>query len=134
MLISTKDGTLTSCAASHEDVVKLLLLHNDVALNTRDEDGWTALMAAFWNGHEAVVKLLLTRKGITINGQAKSGGTRNSFASSNGYEGVVKLLSQNDIALRLDIQDEQGSTAHGGFSGWTRSRCQIASYSRRHHN
>jgi ankyrin repeat protein len=42
-------------------VVKLLVERDDVAADSKDNDGQTPLSRAAWGGHEAVVKLLRSK-------------------------------------------------------------------------
>jgi ankyrin repeat protein len=51
---------IAASSNSHEAVVKLLLSHNDVVVNTQDKEGRTAHFVASAHGHVTVVKLLLS--------------------------------------------------------------------------
>ena len=60
----TVSGTTPLMAAAREgreDVAQFLLSLPNINLEARDEDGWTALLAASINGHLNIVKLLLDR-------------------------------------------------------------------------
>jgi hypothetical protein len=77
----------------HEAVVELLIVRDDVDVNTKDKGGRTPLSRAALNGHEAVVKLLL-EKGAELEAKDEDGRTPLLWAARNGHEAVVKLLRE----------------------------------------
>jgi ankyrin repeat protein len=60
-------------------------------LETRSDNGRTALSYAAENGHESVVKLLL-EKGAELETRFDNGRTALSYAAWNGHEAVANLL------------------------------------------
>jgi len=76
----------------HKEVVELLVAVNKIEINTKDKDGWTALMKAASNGHKEVVELLVAVDKVEINAQDKDGWTALMKAASNDHKNVVKLL------------------------------------------
>ena len=60
-------------------------------INTRYEDGWTALMIASLNGHTAIVEILL-KHDANINVKSNNGCTALILASQDGYKEIVALL------------------------------------------
>jgi ankyrin repeat protein len=59
-----------------------------------DENGWTALMAAAYNGH-AEVALLLLKSGANHSILDKRGKTALALAEMRGQTAVIKVLSEN---------------------------------------
>ncbi|KAI5789480.1 ankyrin repeat-containing domain protein, partial [Pyronema domesticum] len=74
-----------------ESVVRLLLTR-DPDVNSKDNDGRSALWWASFCGREEVVKLLLERKDIEIDSADNKGRTALSMASGNGHTSIVNLL------------------------------------------
>jgi len=74
-----------------EKAVELLLESGRVAVNVKDEYGWTALMLASRNGHKEVVKLLL-KKGADVNAKNKGGWTALMLATLYGHKEIVEIL------------------------------------------
>ncbi|CCX33707.1 Similar to Putative ankyrin repeat protein L93; acc. no. Q5UPG5 [Pyronema omphalodes CBS 100304] len=65
----TKDTALMyACREGHDDIVKLLLDHEDIQINLqKKEDGWTALMFACRYKMDAAAMKLLERDDIQVN-------------------------------------------------------------------
>jgi len=76
----------------HEEVVKMLLGHEEVNPEKPDCDGWTPLLSAAEQGHEEVVKMLLGREDVNPNKPNNDLQTPLALAASYGHEGVVKML------------------------------------------
>ena len=90
---------------------KLLLERDDINVNIRDRDGWTALHYACYEESLEVVELLLERDDINPNLQNNSGKTALSEAAdSNGIIRCVKLLLERDD-INVNIPDMDGRTA-----------------------
>ena len=51
--------TLHGTVEGHAEVVKALLSHNKKNIDTKDNDGTNALMAASVRGHREIVQLLI---------------------------------------------------------------------------
>jgi ankyrin repeat protein len=67
------------------------LLKEGVDVNTKDEDGWTALMYACLKGEKKVAEFLI-EKGVDVNAKDKNGRTALMIAKENGYDEIFKLL------------------------------------------
>lgn len=94
------------------------LLDNGADLNSRDELGQTALMAAALNGRPRVVEALLKRrrhwwnpftKGVSVNAKRNDGRSALMFASANCHLDVVKALL--DAGAKVNVKDSGGYTA-----------------------
>jgi hypothetical protein len=86
-------------------VPKLLMARHAVDVDTKDENGWTALDWAAENGHEAVVRLLL-EAGAGVDVHGTDGRTPLHWAAENGHEAVVRLLLE--AGAGVDVQDTIG--------------------------
>lgn len=67
------------------------LLAGGQSIETRDDNGWTPLIAAASQGRTETVALLL-QKGADVNVKDYEGYTALRYARSNGYTQVVELL------------------------------------------
>ncbi|KAI9848948.1 MAG: hypothetical protein M1837_005837 [Sclerophora amabilis] len=104
-----KNPLLLAAAYGHEDLVKLLIDHRDVVIDSKDLLGRTPLSLAAVGGHEGVVRLLIGQKDVVIDSKDLLGQTPLSIAAWNGHEGVVQLLiGQKDIAT--NSRDINGRT------------------------
>jgi ankyrin repeat protein len=95
-LIHTEGGDTALMLASqngHDAVVRLLLSHHDIVINTQAQNGGTALLAASESGHDPIVKLLLSHSDVAVNTPAQNGWTALMVASQNGHDEVVKAAS-----------------------------------------
>ncbi|KAJ5701061.1 hypothetical protein N7488_008609 [Penicillium malachiteum] len=81
----------------HESIIKLLLVLENVDINSKNVRGETPLSWAAKNGHESVVKLLLATGIRDINSTDIWGETPLSWAAKNGHESVVKLILATGI-------------------------------------
>ncbi|KAJ9637654.1 hypothetical protein H2199_007144 [Coniosporium tulheliwenetii] len=109
-----------------EAVVKLLVVCDDVNVNSKDKSGRTPLLWAAERGHKAVVRLLL-KNGAAVDTKDKYGQTPLSEAAKNGHEAnnydrtplfwaamggheaVVKLLLDRDD-VNADSKDDHSRT------------------------
>ena len=64
-------------------------------LNAKDNDGWTCLMWAGWNGHTDTVKLLLTT-GVRVGAKNNLGETAENLAAKQLHYDIAALLSAAD--------------------------------------
>ena len=94
------------------EVVKVMLEHPDVNVNTRSQERTTPLIIAAFKGHEAVVQVLLKDPRIDPNLRDDASATALLKASLRGHAGVVKLLLLED-QLEVNVQDDRGWTALG---------------------
>ena len=106
---------LEACKSGETKILQLLLERCNVEeseLNSKDENGATALMWACLNGHKAVVQLLLDHsERIDLNARTKSGWTAFISACENGHKGVVQLLLDRSKRIDLNARTKSGRTA-----------------------
>jgi ankyrin repeat protein len=88
--------------------VKALLKDNTATALTKDNNGWTPLHLAVFNGHKDVAELLLANK-ADVNAKDNDGKTPLQIATGNGYNDVVELLLANKAAI--NAKDNNGETA-----------------------
>jgi len=101
------DGLFEAVRSSHLSEVKELL-EKGANPNARDEEGFTPLHYASFNGCASVAKLLLD-SGADPNVGSKEGWTPLHLAASNGFTDIVKLLIE--CGADLDARDNEGKTA-----------------------
>ncbi len=80
-------------------------LERGVNVDTRDEDGRTALMYAAFNGHKEIMEQLI-KKGAAVNLTDNFGRTALMFASSGPYPDAVKLLLTNQADPNIADKEE----------------------------
>jgi len=68
-----------------------LLKNNPELVNSKDDNGWTPLHNAAFQGNKSMVELLLAQK-ADVNAKTKSSTTPLHFASLRGFKDVVPLL------------------------------------------
>ncbi len=81
------------------------LLAGGFDVNTRDNDGRTALMYASYNGHVEIIKELIGN-GASINLQDSLGRTALMMASSGPYPAAVKMLLDHQADPNITDKDE----------------------------
>jgi ankyrin repeat protein len=97
--ISGERDSAPSFAASteQEEIANLLLImQNNVEVDSKDSVGGTPLALAAESGHEAVVKLLLAHDNVDVNSKDRNGHNLLSLAARGGQEAVVELLLMRD--------------------------------------
>jgi ankyrin repeat protein len=99
------------------DVMRVLLDHKDIDVNS--EDGFTGspLMVAAENGQVEAVRLLLQHKDIAVNHRFTFHGYRDqtalSYAKSKKHDGIVDLLlSHGAIDYDANASSTASTTAH----------------------
>jgi ankyrin repeat protein len=85
-------------------IIPLLVL-NGAHVNMQDNDRWSLLMIASYNGHTEIVSLLL-QSGAHVDMQNCIGSSSLILACKNGHNRVVSLLLQN--GAHVDMQDREG--------------------------
>ena len=85
------------------EVMRILSEGSDI--NTKDQEGRTALMYAAFNGHTGIMEKLLG-KGASINLSDNFGRTALMFASSGPYPSAVKLLLANQADPNIADSEE----------------------------
>jgi len=81
------------------------ILAEGLDVNTRDQEGRTALMYASYNGHSEIVKKLI-EKGAQVNLTDSYGRTALMMASSGPFSATVKLLLDHQADPDLKDTDE----------------------------
>jgi ankyrin repeat protein len=84
----------------------------EVVLLDRDENNWTALMAACFGGHLEVARWLVDSRAMDVNdSDTTKGYTALMAASLAGHEHVIKWLVE-DIKAEVDEQDLVSDLTH----------------------
>eukprot|EP00981_Chlorochromonas_danica_P010271 scaffold3072_cov125-Ochromonas_danica.AAC.2 len=90
-----------SAVKGDAEIVRLLLLHPEIAVNTVDSKfGFTPLILACLTGHVVVVKILLADSRVDVYKEAKNANTSLHLACSGGHVEVVKILLEDS---RVDV-------------------------------
>ena len=101
-----QDVFLKACKNGHTDIVQWLygIYAQHIKVNTKADNGMTALMYACQNGHRGVVQLLLENspQDIELNAVDHNGNTAFWLACRQSHTEVVKLMFDK-IMLGLDI-------------------------------
>ena len=100
LIVAVKSGDIK--------VVQELLKDKSININARDEEGWSPLLQASYDGHKEIIELLLDHK-ADINIQNRFGDTALIWASAIGSKEIVKLLL--DYGADINIQNNDGRTA-----------------------
>ena len=99
--VSAWSDFMTACCTG--DVAKvssLLQGENQIDVNQRDSEGYTALLLASEGGHTEIVQQLL-KSGANIDAQTKEGESALMKACRNGHDDVVKLLLDNNTDVNM---------------------------------
>ena len=89
--------------------MKILVMRDDIEVNTKDKTGCSPLSYATENQHEAVVKILVagTTSRWTLDTKDSDGHSLLLHAVEEGHEAVVKLLVTRDD-VKVDSKDKAG--------------------------
>ena len=109
--ISSKDRWLrddeNQCSAlivatmyGHLSIAKLLLKDKRINVNSRTQNGFTALIMAVWTEQIELVRLLI-QNGANVNMETKSRHTALEIAIDEVYFPIVKLLIENNASTRF---------------------------------
>jgi ankyrin repeat protein len=116
-----------AAAQGMEEMVKILLAHPGIDVNSRDKSGETPLQAAAYNGYMEILVLLLARADIDLALRLSYGVTPLYLAAKNGHEELVDVLldTPNSEAMLGIGQDEYGGSplhaaAERGYRGVVR--------------
>ena len=114
LIFSASAGPLHDAAIRGDVTEMRRLLEEKSDVNSRDEDGWTALHFAAQGGRVEAVRLLLCN-GAEIDAQSsKTGNTALMYAARDGNSGseeVVKLLLERGADINLREWQMGGHTA-----------------------
>jgi ankyrin repeat protein len=99
------------------------LLHDEIDVNSRDELGNTALIAAAGQGYEELVSLLLSH-GADVNAQSKDGTSALMAAAMSGSQSIAEKLLEG--GAKINLKRGNGETAlfdavnagHTTMVGW----------------
>ena len=91
----------------HNDIVEYLL-NNNVDVNVRDNNGYTALIGAAEGGHLKTVEMLIAAK-ADINASKPNGETALMGAASNNHTDVMRALLEK--GAEVDAKNSLGETA-----------------------
>jgi hypothetical protein len=92
-----------------------MLLEKGADVNAKDNDGWTALHGASYNGHSEIVRMLLAQKGIEVNAKSYGGWTALHWASFYGHPETVAMLLEK--GADVTAKNRSGNTARSVGSG-----------------
>ncbi|OWY51284.1 hypothetical protein AALT_g4570 [Alternaria alternata] len=93
-----------AAAQGMEEMVKILLAHPGIDVNSRDKSGETPLQAAAYNGYMQILVLLLAHPDTDVNSRDDKGIAVIHAVVSWGYmEILVLLLARADIDLALRL-------------------------------
>ena len=91
----------------HDDIVEYLL-NNNVDVNARDNNGYTALIGAAEGGHINTVKMLIEAK-ADVNASKPNGETALMGAASNNHVDIMRALLE--AKSEVDAKNNIGETA-----------------------
>jgi ankyrin repeat protein len=74
------------------------LLHNNVDVNIKGNDGWTSLLYAIVKGHTNITKLLLTVPDIDVDAECAQGWTATSLATHLQHSDMIEALEEVETA------------------------------------
>jgi ankyrin repeat protein len=97
-----------------KEILKLLKAGVDV--NIKDEDGYTALILASYNGHTETVKILL-ESGADVNIKDEDGYTALITASSQGHAETVKLLLESGADVNAENKESFTALMYASLNG-----------------
>ncbi len=106
---SKYSSKIRSAAKYGDKELLTLLITAGANVNAADNDGWTPLTWAAWNGHDECVRLLLAAPGIDVNKATNDGYTPLFLAAWKGHVECVRLLL---VAPGIDVNkaDKYGWT------------------------
>ncbi len=85
----------------NEETVLSFLNRNEVNVNDKDNDGFTALIWAAANNNERMVSLLIDR-GADVNSENDDGDTALDFAERLNYPNIVSII-QNKLKVEAEV-------------------------------
>ena len=85
------------------------LLKNNVKVEAKGDDGFTALHLAARYGYDSVVEFLIRRLGAEVNAESEDGKTALHFACAGGHDSVIELLIQQ-LGADMNAETKDGKT------------------------
>lgn len=101
---------IVAAGKGRDDIVQALLMDKAIDLNAKDEDGFSALMAAAGGGYTAIVQTL-TNKGADVNAKNLNGETALMWATIFGHYDIVRILLAK--GAEVNAKNVNGKTALG---------------------
>ncbi len=95
----------------NEEVLKVLLLHQGVAINKALDDGTTPLLVACVEGYLGIVNLLLSHPLIDVDSVALDGAFPLFMAAQMGFADIVEALVSDSRCNITRVKSTDGSTA-----------------------
>lgn len=92
--------TMYMSSRGHEEELKELILHGAI-VDQSENDGWSALHFAAFNGFENCVEILL--KAGSNNFPTKDGRTPIDIASAAGFTGIVNMITESIQQRHTDL-------------------------------
>ena len=77
--MQTLDWSLQACFLGHVSIVQRLCRVENIDINFRDDDGFSALLLAVWNNQLEVVEALRTVEGLDWNVQSYKGKSKSEI-------------------------------------------------------
>jgi N-sulfoglucosamine sulfohydrolase len=105
---SLTDHSFFEKALNGDESEVMQLLSGGIDINSKDEDGRTALMYAAYNGHASMIEKLIA-KGSGVNLQDNYGRTALMLASSGPFTSAVKLLLDSGADPNMIDKEEHFS-------------------------
>lgn len=100
------DGFLHAAEIGHREAA-MLFIDAGVNLETRNEQGWTAIMVAAFHGQAALVDAFAVR-GADVHARDMGGNTALHWAAFSGHEQAVQILIQHHA--EINPRNDGGST------------------------
>jgi ankyrin repeat protein len=96
---------IAACWKGHENVVRLLLGHDNTDVNQSDDDGCTPLFMACKMGHKRVVRLLLDHSETNVNKPDNQGRTPLYAALHAENKELAIILIEHDRVDPIEISN-----------------------------
>jgi len=95
-----------ACSIGHEQVARALIMAN-ASLESKNKDGFTALMICSQNGHDLCTRELIKAK-ANVNHETPKRVTALNMACDNSHESCAKLLLR--AGAHTDVTDAWGDS------------------------
>ncbi|KAI9933188.1 hypothetical protein AWENTII_002788 [Aspergillus wentii] len=104
------NALIIAAGKGHDLIVGLLVDADQINVNSRDNEGRTALYWSTTYDHQSIVERLLAVDTIDVNIATKEGNTPLMMAARDGHSTIVQLLLKNPN-IEAEMCDEDGTTA-----------------------
>ena len=92
-----------SCCTNNIHILKLLLDHKNINVNTQDNDGWTGLHDVCWCNHIKIVKNLLLDARVNVMIRDEDGNTARDCAIRETHLEIANMLNRTECTSLLRI-------------------------------